>query len=730
MKNITFNNFASLFYRPVFKATYKLFLGVFILTVLLTPSSPAFALVTPTLSVVGTGDGNSVRLDVNGDANASVVLYYIKTGVGQQITPVGTTNSNGTFSVVISSSQYSIASNTAVHITTGGINGPSSATAIWPAVASLLTAQVSLSQAGIVLPVGQTSSIIATNNTTGILYVSNNSNPSVANINLNGNQITITANTRGSTVVTVCATGYTTSCPSIYVTAQNTGAPALVFSQSNVTLALGQSFPVTISGGNGIYMVLNNSNSTLVSSMINGSSITMTASSMNGTASITVCSTDMSSCGIINVTTGSAYSSTVTFSQSNPTIYTGQSITVGVYGGANNAYYISSNSNPSVAQASLLANTITITGLVNGLTVLNVCSSSGGCAQLPITVSYISSGGTITLGQSSLNLSVNQTLSIVISGGVAPYNLPIPSSNIYQASVSGNILTVTGISAGSSSLTVCSGGGGCTSLYLTVNGSSNTTPQQLTFSQNNLSLVAGQNTTITIYGTGQYYISSNTNINVATMTINGNSGLVSGLTSGSTNINICQTGGQCGVLYVTVTGLAQAINTVSGTSFLSSSKSSLVMSQWQNTTINISGGTGSNYTVAYNSSPSTVSTILNGNTLTLSSLKNGNVVIVVCDFSNNCVPISVTVGASSIAIPVITTTPTPFRFTQYLRRGLSGGEISELQRRLTNEGVYNGPFNGSFGPLTEAAVTRYQGLHQIEQLGVVGPETRAALNSR
>ena len=47
---------------------------------------------------------------------------------------------------------------------------------------------------------------------------------------------------------------------------------------------------------------------------------------------------------------------------------------------------------------------------------------------------------------------------------------------------------------------------------------------------------------------------------------------------------------------------------------------------------------------------------------------------------------------------------------------------------LTALGFYHGPINGIFGPLTKAAVKRFQAAHGIPQTGYVGPKTRAALN--
>ena len=94
-----------------------------------------------------------------------------------------------------------------------------------------------------------------------------------------------------------------------------------------------------------------------------------------------------------------------------------------------------------------------------------------------------------------------------------------------------------------------------------------------------------------------------------------------------------------------------------------------------------------------------------------------------------------TAPAVAVAAPVATPPAgevlgvATFRFTKTLRYGSEGEDVTELQNRLTAEGVYSGPITGYFGPLTEAGVKAFQAKYDIEQAGVVGPLTRARLNS-
>jgi hypothetical protein len=75
---------------------------------------------------------------------------------------------------------------------------------------------------------------------------------------------------------------------------------------------------------------------------------------------------------------------------------------------------------------------------------------------------------------------------------------------------------------------------------------------------------------------------------------------------------------------------------------------------------------------------------------------------------------------------------TGFLFTRNLSRGSVGNDVKELQKRLSEEGLFNYPeFTGFFGPITYNAVIRFQVIHENEIpffTGIVGPRTRAILN--
>jgi Putative peptidoglycan binding domain len=71
--------------------------------------------------------------------------------------------------------------------------------------------------------------------------------------------------------------------------------------------------------------------------------------------------------------------------------------------------------------------------------------------------------------------------------------------------------------------------------------------------------------------------------------------------------------------------------------------------------------------------------------------------------------------------------PLPLGFLWLREPNMMGPQIVALQRALDRNGIDPGPFDGEFGPMTDAAVITFQVLRGIEVDGVVGPVTAGAL---
>lgn len=541
--------------------TYKKsFLAIFLISALAVFGFMGFAVAASTLSVSATGSGDNIQINVYGDANSSVLLFY-----GNTFVVLGTTSSSGSYSATISAATYNIAANSQVYVRVGGISGQQSNTVVWPWTQSSGTSSstLTLSQSAILVNVGQTSTITANSS---YLFLQSNTNPSVANVNLNGSNVAITANAYGSTVARICTLGSTTNCADLTVTVQNYGTSQLGFSRNNFSIYSGQSDSVSVTGGTGTYIISNNSNPTSVQASISGSTITLSATSTAGSASITVCSSNMNYCGILNVNATTINSTAVSFSQSNPFVPLSQSITVTIYGGTGTNFYVSSNSNPSVVQPNISSNILTLVPITTGSSQISICATAGSCATLTATVNNAGSANEpISLSQNSLSILAGQQTSVTIYGGSAPYYFYSDSSNSFNGGISGNILTVYGVNQGFGTARVCASVG-CANLSISV-GTTTSTSSAPSFSQNNISLNPGQQTMVYISNTGAYYMANNSAPGVATVNISGTSVSVSAYAVGSTQIAICQNGGQCSTLYVTVSSQTQTQPTETQTYF-------------------------------------------------------------------------------------------------------------------------------------------------------------------
>ncbi|MDY6901335.1 MAG: peptidoglycan-binding protein [Cyanobacteriota bacterium] len=65
-----------------------------------------------------------------------------------------------------------------------------------------------------------------------------------------------------------------------------------------------------------------------------------------------------------------------------------------------------------------------------------------------------------------------------------------------------------------------------------------------------------------------------------------------------------------------------------------------------------------------------------------------------------------------------------------LQRGDNNAQVKNVQSCLRRLGHFNGPVNGNFGSITEAAVKKFQRANGISDIGKVGPRTQAALQRR
>ncbi|MEN9342015.1 MAG: hypothetical protein RIQ54_271 [Candidatus Parcubacteria bacterium] len=618
---------------------------------------------TPTLSL-SSATGDSVQITVFGDSNATVSLFYnVGTTSGMQTRSLGNTNSSGVLSTVVSTNSYGAVGGSLSYVI---VNGQQSSMVVWPYVGSGGTGTLTLSQNTLNLPQGQSVIVSAYGGFT-TLTVTNNSNPSVANFAVNGSQITVTGNNPGVTIATICNQNNLNSCAALSVTTQVGTGQSLTFGQNNVYLSTGNSIIISISGGSGSYYISNNSNPSIIQASISGSSLSLYATGVSGFSTITICSQN-NQCGTVTVSINTGGSGSITFSQNNLFLSSGNSQSVSLFGGS--GYFISSNSNQSVASAYLSGTNLIVSALATGQTTITVCGSGNACGALYVTVNTGGSGsGMLYFSQNNPTVAVSQSLAVTVSGGNGSYYIASNSApQVASVTLSGsNTLTIYGSTVGATTITICSSGALCGSLYVTV-GNSGSGYGLVLFSQNNPVIRVGQSVSVTLSGgSGSYYLSSTGNT-IVQPSINGSLLSLYGVSYGSSSITVCSTGGGCNTLFVTVSDTGVTTDGTTGSLLAQIQFLQNQLAQLQAQAGLLSGGS---YTYGMGSS---------------------------------------------------------YKFYRLLTIGSTGSDVSALQQRLTGEGVYRGPITGYYGTLTYTAVAQYQSLHGISPTGSVGPLTRAALN--
>ncbi|MES3005835.1 MAG: hypothetical protein V4664_02715 [Patescibacteria group bacterium] len=259
---------------------------------------------TPVLTFSNAGN-SQVRIDVTGDVNSSVQLYFYNppnSGNIQSAGIIGTTNSSGYFTTIVSNTAYGIPVGTSVFV---NVNNQQSSGVAWPTITG---GNVYLGQTNIYLNVNQSGTVTISGGT-GTYYISTNSNSNVATASINGSVLTVNGINNGNTTFTVCSASTASSCATLYVSVGGgsyNNNQSVYFDPTTVSVQAGQTQSVIVYGS-GSYYLSNNSNTSVVSVTISGSNLNVYGIT-NGSATLTVCSqTSNSSCGSLYVTVYSSY---------------------------------------------------------------------------------------------------------------------------------------------------------------------------------------------------------------------------------------------------------------------------------------------------------------------------------------------------------------------------------------------------------------------------------------
>ena len=280
-------------------------------------------------------------------------------------------------------------------------------------------------------------------------YTAASSDTAVATVSVGDGALLITGVSAGSATITV------TDSDSNSMTVAVTVVPPLDVSETSLSLSIGATGTCTISGGTTPYTAAS-SDTAVATVSVSGDTLTVTGVSA-GSATITVTDSDS---GSVTVSTTVAPLLKV-----NPTrlslIAGGTGTSCAISGGV--SPYTAASSDTAVATVSTSGSLLTVTGVSAGSATITVTDSDSGSVTVSITVDP-----SLSVSPTSLSVSVDDTGTSTISGGVTPYSANSGDTSVATVSVSGDTLTVIGVSAGSATVTVRESGSASKTVSVTV----------------------------------------------------------------------------------------------------------------------------------------------------------------------------------------------------------------------------------------------------------------------
>jgi len=293
---------------------------------------------------------------------------------------------------------------------------------------------------------------------------------------------------------------------------------ALSVSSTTVSVVVGNSQQVTITGGTGFYKI-SSSDEKIATATVSGSTVqkgTIQGVAI-GTAIITI-EDDTGATATIDVTI-----SGLTLDKTSIIVQPAGSVTITVLTGTPPYSVVSSDD--TIATALVASDKITITGVATGSATITVSDSSSVSAVISVQV-----GPSFTLNPTSVAISINETTNSIISGSsgytVSSSDTAIATASIVTDANSITKVLITGIAAGSAIITVEDVLKSTATINVTVD----------TIYKKVVTLGVGETEKVSLTGgTGFYNVDISDNL-VAKITLNKDDAVVEGIAGGKTTI--------------------------------------------------------------------------------------------------------------------------------------------------------------------------------------------------
>lgn len=409
----------------------------------------------------------------------------------------------------------------------------------------------------------------------------------------------------------------------------NTNGVAL-FTTAPGTLTIAPGETRTYSIGGGVPSYTATSNSSAVTVTVSGTTLTIKGGN-GGKATIAV----KDGAGIsvsIDVTIGSGVDLFTSAPTAGIVVGVGENSTTYTIGGGSLVYSVTSN-NLSIATVTLNNNTFVVTGVTGGKTTVSVKDSVGALVEISVVVG--STDPLFTTAAGSVNVGVGAAATFKVGGGNGPYSVGSSNNAVGTASISGTTLTITGASVGTTTVVVRDASTGTVTIAVTVGSTANlftTAPLNLTVG------IGTTSPTFSIGGGSQIYSATSGNTQIATVGINGNKFVVTGVTPGTTTVTIKDSLG--GVVNINVT-------IGSGATFYSTAPSAVTIAVGGSNTYVLGGGSAPFTSTSSNTS--VVTTSVSGNNVVINGIIPGSANVILREAGGgNPISIAVTVGSGSV----------------------------------------------------------------------------------
>jgi len=410
-------------------------------------------------------------------------------------------------------------------------------------------------------------------------YTVTSSNTLIATVAMAGNNYIVTGVSAGTTNILIRDSAGGTVNVSVSV-AVASSLPLYTTAPPSLTLGIGPvgaDQPYLVGGGTGPYTATSD-NSNVAAVSLQGVNLTITGLTA-GTASIFVRDSAGTIVTLRVTVVGAAIVPLFTTAPPSVTIAISSTQTYGVGGGT--GPYTATSSNVSVADVSLVGNSLKVTGITAGAANVVIRDSQGATVNVAVTVPAATTVPLFTTAPPSVTIAIGSTQTYGVGGGTGPYTATTSNSTVADVSLVGNSLKVLGLKAGSASIVVRDAVGASTTVAVTVG----LTPLSVT--PNSATGIIDDILVATIVGGAPPYRASVGNILVATASIVGSDQLTIQLKqTGQTVITVLDANNQSAPYSVTSNAATPGIRL---------SPSVLTVSEKDNQAITLSvyGATGS-----------------------------------------------------------------------------------------------------------------------------------------